>query len=76
MINHKDGGRQSLWLYQYSALELLIALQKFWKRPSNRLALTDRSILRGGIQEKIAALKLLWCLLKDEKLKEYLKQQH
>ena len=70
--------------YQYSALELLIALHGFWSRPSNRLTLTDQSLLtavcrlveQGGMKEKVAALKLLWCLLEDEKLKECLKQQH
>ena len=70
--------------YQYSALELLIALHGFWSRPSNRLALTDQSLLtavcrlveQGRMKEKVAALKLLWCLLEDEKLKECLKQQH
>ena len=70
--------------YQYSALELLTAINGFWKRPSNRLVLADQSLFtaacllveRGGVKEKVATLKLLWNLLEDEKLKDWLKQQH
>ena len=70
--------------YQYSALELLIALRGFWHRPNNRPVLIDQSLLtavcrlveQGGIKEKVAAVKLLWCLLENENLKECLKQQH
>ena len=70
--------------YQYSALELLTAINGFWKRPSNRLVFADQLLLtaacllveRGGVKEKVAALELLWNLLEDEKLKDWLKQQH
>ena len=70
--------------YQYSALELLIAVRGFWHRPANRPVLIDQSLLtavcrlveQGGTKEKVAALKLLWCLLENESHKECLKQQH
>lgn len=70
--------------YHYSALELLIALYGFWRRPNNRPVLIDQSLLtavcrlveQGGKKEKVAALKLLWCLLENDNLKECLKQQH
>jgi len=70
--------------YNYSALELLTALQSFLCRPSNCATLMDSSLLvavknllHGGEQvEKIAAVKLLWHLLEHKELKESVLKEH
>jgi len=70
--------------YNYSALELLNALQSFLCRSSNCAVLMDSSLVvpitnflhRGERAEKIAAVKFIWYLLEHKEVKEYLLKEH